>query len=552
VYRFVARGESPTTAHPPWTDVGEGLRAAIRNITQTTSRALLDEVDNLLTPERADRSGVNSFVASTSAGKPMRTVLVGLVPDVSLESALRAAEDTYLHIEDVISLADGRTREQQVDTLLAVDPDLIIVVGGTDGGATHAMVEQLRTVTLGCLLNETGRQPLILFAGNTALQNEVKEQLEDGLKIDVLYADNVRPSLTIEQLEDAKTQLAGIFEQSRVSGTPGFQEVDQWSEAGIMPTARAFGRVVHFMGRRVGGDVLGVDVGSANSTVAASLNGVASLRVCSDLGVGQNAKGVLDRINSEHLLRWLVHELDDKRDAVNYAWNKSLYPATVPQTPEELELELALAREVTRAAIASARHDWYGAESEGVLPPFAEIIVSGGVFGKTPHPGYSALVLLDAIQPVGVTQLWLDAHGVAAALGSAASLDARAVVEVVQNGGFVNLGIAVCPVGRARRGQVVLRAQLVPEGETEGQSLAVRAGSIAVMPLQPGQRAQLTLQPRGVDIKLPRRARTFEVTGGALGVIIDARGRPLNIPRDAEARQEAMRDWRATLVGEIV
>jgi hypothetical protein len=92
----------------------------------------------------------------------------------------------------------------------------------------------------------------------------------------------------------------------------------------------------------------------------------------------------------------------------------------------------------------------------------------------------------------------------------------------------------------------------VPEGETEAESVAVRAGSIVVMPLQPGQRAQLTLQPRGVDIKLPRRARTFEVTGGALGVIIDARGRPLNIPRDAKARREAMREWRATLVGEVV
>ena len=247
VYRFVARGESPTTAHPPWNDVGEGLRAAIRDITQTTSRALLDEVENLLTPERGDRSGVNSFVASASAGNPIRAVLVGLVPDVSLESALRAAEDTYLYVEDIISLADGRTREQQVDALLAVNPDLIIVVGGTDGGATHAMAEQLRTVTLGCLLNETGRQPLVLFAGNAALHDEVREQLEDRLKIDVLYADNVRPSLTVEQLEDAKTQLAAIFQRYRASGTPGFQELGQWSETGVMPTARAFGRVVHFI-----------------------------------------------------------------------------------------------------------------------------------------------------------------------------------------------------------------------------------------------------------------------------------------------------------------
>lgn len=550
VYRFVARGEAPTTADPPWSDIGEGLRAAIRNITQITARELLDEVENLLTPERATRAGVNSFVASASAGATLRTVLVGLVPDVSLESALRAAEDTYLRIEDVISLTDGRTREEQIDALLTINPDLIIIVGGTDGGATHAMVEQLRTVTLGCLLNETGRLPRVLFAGNSALRDDVKQQLEDGMDVVVTYADNVRPSLTVEHLEDAKAQLAALFQDHRVRNSTGFRELSQWSETGVMPNARAFGRVIHFMGRRAGSDVLGVDVGSATAIVAASLGGVENLKVCSHLGVGQSARGVLKNIELGHLTRWLTHELDDNRDAINYTWNKSLFPSAVPQTPEELDLELALAREVMRAALNEARTDWYGVASEGVLPPIGEIVVGGGVLGGAPHPGYGALVLLDALQPVGVTQLWLDAYGVAAALGSAAALDARAVVEVIQSGGFVNLGTAICPVGHARRGQVVLRGRLMPEGEAEEQTFEVRAGSLVCLPLLPGLRARLTLQTRGVDIKLSRRERTFEVTGGALGIIVDARGRPLSIPREAEPCREAMREWRNAMVGE--
>ena len=72
-------------------------------------------------------------------------------------------------------------------------------------------------------------------------------------------------------------------------------------------------------------------------------------------------------------------------------------------------------------------------------------------------------------------------------------------------------------------------------------------GSLAVVPLLPGERAALTLWPdQGLDIGVgvgnaatPR----FEIEGGAVGVIVDARGRPLELPTDADRRQARLLDW---------
>jgi hypothetical protein len=41
----------------------------------------------------------------------------------------------------------------------------------------------------------------------------------------------------------------------------------------------------------------------------------------------------------------------------------------------------------------------------------------------------------------------------------------------------------------------------------------------------------------------PGRGKTFEVTGGAVGVIIDARGRPLVFPKAPDQRIEALQQW---------
>src|SRR5688572_15238523 len=98
VYKLVARGEGRTTAGFPVGDVSVGLKRVAEQMSAVTGRKLLYEDGQLITPEQPDRSGVDHFVATASTGRSLRTVLIGLVPDVSIASGLRAAAGTYIDI----------------------------------------------------------------------------------------------------------------------------------------------------------------------------------------------------------------------------------------------------------------------------------------------------------------------------------------------------------------------------------------------------------------------------------------------------------------------
>jgi hypothetical protein len=100
-------------------------------------------------------------------------------------------------------------------------------------------------------------------------------------------------------------------------------------------------------------------------------------------------------------------------------------------------------------------------------------------------------------------------------------------------------------VGTAREGDIALKFKIQYH---DGRSLEVEVpyGSLEVIPLPTGQTATLELRPtRRFDVGLGSKgqAGTTKVEGGLLGIIIDARGRPLPMDRDAAAQQERVQRW---------
>ncbi|MCL4823434.1 MAG: glutamate mutase L, partial [Anaerolineales bacterium] len=171
-YRFLAVGQAPSTAEAPFKDIGLGVRAAIENIQSITGRTFLDADRKLISPSRADGSGVDLFTATLSAGPSIRTVIVGLLADVSLESARRLAETAYGRVVESLSLADRRRPDEQIDAILRARPDLIVLAGGTDGGASRSVHMMLDTAGLACYLMPKEKRPAILFAGNNSLADD--------------------------------------------------------------------------------------------------------------------------------------------------------------------------------------------------------------------------------------------------------------------------------------------------------------------------------------------------------------------------------------------
>jgi hypothetical protein len=92
---------------------------------------------------------------------------------------------------------------------------------------------------------------------------------------------------------------------------------------------------------------------------------------------------------------------------------------------------------------------------------------------------------------------------------------------------------------------------LTYENGTEGR-VELKYGTLETLPLSSGEAGKLTVQClRGADIGFgPGRTGTFPVSGGALGVVFDGRGRPLDLPTDAVRRRELIKKWNWTLGGE--
>jgi hypothetical protein len=128
-------------------------------------------------------------------------------------------------------------------------------------------------------------------------------------------------------------------------------------------------------------------------------------------------------------------------------------------------------------------------------------------------------------------------------LGAAAIVHPLSAVQTIENKALMSLGTVVVPTGAARPGEVILALKMSYEGGGDLE-VEVAAGTLEVLPLPPGQKATLRMQPRhGIDIGRVRKS--IPVEGGALGLIIDARGRPLAryLPSDPEARRDRIQQW---------
>jgi len=548
-YRMVAQGEAPTTRAGSQTGLMDGVRQAIRQISEVTNRRFLDGDGDLITPQKADGEGVDAFSATVSASEPLKIVLGGLGTDLSIASARRAAAGTYSRVEAVLNDDRGVPLDDEgcVRTIRDAAADVVCIAGGTEDGAARPVLDIVEAVTLACSMMARETRPTLLYAGNSRLRRDVAKIVGDEAELRVV--ENVRPTLDHEYLLDAQHTLATLFRERKLSTLPGLTALRDWTRVPVDPAGQAFGRLIQYLWHL--GDpergVLGIDVGAANTTVAAVFDETLHLTIHSGLGATFGGERLLDNENSESITRWLPERLS--RDEVRgLLIQKASYPTSIPQVERELWLDHALAREAIREALEIARPGWQAktAQPYPELTPLCDtIVVGGGVLAQAPHGGQAALILLDALQPIGISTLVLDRYGLTPVLGNVARVKPVAAVEALDAGGLTNLGTVVAPVGEARPGDRVMAMTVRYDNGSE-LDVDVRYGDLEILPLPLGQEAVLELSPRrGFDVGLGGRGKKGKrrVSGGLAGLIIDARGRPLRLPPDPEIRQEQIQEW---------
>lgn len=552
-WHLVVRGEAPTTVEAPYDDVTVGVSNAVREVEELSGLKLLDE-GGMLHPAEGNQ-GVDLFLSTSSAGGGLQMTVAGVVKAMSAESAERAALGAGAIIMDVIAVDDGRKDWQKIERIRSLRPDMVLISGGTDGGTVSHLVDISEMLVAADPRPRLGghlKLPVI-FAGNEMAREAVGKLL--NTRVDLKVTDNLRPTLDHENLGPAREAIHELFLQHVMQQAPGYGKLSNWVDSGIMSTPNAVGKMVETVARQRGLQVLAVDIGGATTDVFSVFAEVFNRTVSANLGMSYSICNVLAEAGVENIVRWLPFPCDEW-NIRNRMRNKMIRPTTIPQTLEDLRVEQAVAREALR--LAFDHHKMLARGLKGVqqtrtvgdmLSQDATgatlvnmmncdlIIGSGGCLSHAPRRGESALMMLDAYQPEGVTQLAVDSIFMMPQLGVLSTLQPEAADAVFDRDCLIRLGTVVAPVGNVKNGQLLCTVNM------EGKTIDLCMGDIHVLPLDTGQRVTLEIIPgKSVNVGEGKgKPCTVTAEGGLVGLILDGRGRPLVIPTAPEERIALMR-----------
>jgi hypothetical protein len=349
-------------------DVGTGALVATAQAPTTA-----DVVDGVL----AATAGFDgSVLACSSAGGGLRLAVVGYEELISAEAGHRAALSAGAR---VVHVAAGRLDDDALALLRKIDPDVVLLVGGTDGGEASVLRHNAAALASMASLQGPGASvrgpggsevlpwsvPVVL-AGNAAVRDEVTAVLRDG-GLPVHATDNVLPDIGRLAPEPARTAIREVFLEhviggERLSTDPRLR---QWVRA-VTPDAVLEGVSV-LAGLRSSAEVPGVvvlDVGGATTDVYCVPDPDAEQAT-----LGREAVGVPARRRTVEGDLGVVSSVDDLRAA---ALAEGLAPDDDPLSLGEAAATVALRRHLR----AEAAYGPGGAGARGV----GLVVLSGGVF----------------------------------------------------------------------------------------------------------------------------------------------------------------------------
>ncbi|MDI3270625.1 MAG: glutamate mutase L, partial [Bacillota bacterium] len=343
---------------------------------------------------------------------------------------------------------------------------------------------------------------------------------------------------------------------------PGYSELMEWVDATIMPTPGAVGTIIQVVAREDKVNIVGVDIGGATTDVFSDFGGTFTRTVSANLGMSYSITNVYEEASFENVRRWVPFPIDEAQFA-DWVSNKMVRPTAIPQTVEHLILEQALAREALRLSFdhhkrlakkVEAEQKGLGSSSlgevrraEGVdiikMNQLDMLLGSGGVLSHAPRRQQAALMLLDAFQPEGITQLAVDSVFMTPHLGVLASVHPDIAAEVFRRDCLVPLGTSVAVSGKGKDGRPACQVKVAGPGGSE--TFWLYYGELRRLPLGWGEEAEIELIPeRGIDVGAgPGKPRQARVKGGVVGLIFDGRGRPIELPSQEAQRRARLLEW---------
>ena len=416
------------------TDINDGLKAGLELLEKKTGKI-----------EFAD-----CYACSSAAGG-LRMVTSGLVPELTSEAAKLASLGAGAKTVGIYSF---QLTEDDIDEIRSLNPDIFLLVGGTDGGNTECILHNARMLA--------GMKPdfPIVIAGNRTAARECQRIL-DGCEVYV--CPNVMPKFGVLNIEPTQKKIREIFLE-RIIAAKGLSRASELLSDIMMPTPAAVLKAMELLaggcsGELGIGELVAVDVGGATTDVYSIADGMpeqmntvfkglpepyAKRTVEGDIGMRYSIGGILDVAGADKISKLsglskervsaLVDELKVNTDKV-------------PNGDEELEaLDFALAsaaidEAVTRhAGTISETYTMMGLTyvQEGKnLTGVKNIVVTGGSLIHTKRTDeIAAFALFSPERPQSLrpkqAAVWVDRTYILAAMGLLSSYYPEAALRIMK------------------------------------------------------------------------------------------------------------------------
>ena len=559
-FRQTHRGEAPSTVEEPFADVTVGVVNSVTEVAELAGKNLINEDGKIITPANGD-IGCDIYISTSSAGGGLQMMVAGVIREMTAASAKRAALGAGAIVMDVIASNDKRQAHEQIQRIRELRPDMILLSGGTDGGTKTHVVKIAELIAPAKPQPRFGSEyqlPLI-YAGNKEASKNMEELFKDDFELSVV--ENLRPTLEQENLSPARDAIHDLFLEHVMAHAPGYNRLINWTDAPIMPTPGAVGNILKTIAEKNNINVVGVDIGGATTDVFSVFDSVFNRTVSANLGMSYSISNVCAEASMPNIMRWMHLDMNE-RELRNRVKNKMIRPTTIPQSIDALIFEQAVAREALR--LAYIQHKEFATTLKGIQQQrtvgdtFSQevggqtivdnmkldlLVASGGVLSHAPQMQQTAMMLIDSFQPEGITTLAKDSIFMMPHLGVLAQVYPQAAMDVFEKDCLIYLGSVISPKGNGKKGQPCFR--YVIESKSLNESGEIAFGEIKVYPLDNGNEAEITVEPeKTFDMGLgPGKKLTKTIKGGLVGIILDARGRPLAFNDNLSTNMDVVNYW---------
>src|SRR5450631_3362061 len=381
-------------------DPAHGTLLAESSVPTTISTDVLDGYRSVCaTIAAAGFPPADEVLACSSAGGGLRLAVVGYERSVTAEAGHRVGLSAGARI---VHVAAGPMTTAQVTALRATRPDVILLVGGTDGGNAEVVLHN------GSRLAKARLGAPVVVAGNVEARAEVARALESTGRRFIL-TDNVLPQIGVINPGGARAAIRQMFLR-HVIGGKHLSKGPHFASMVRAATPDAMLRGVETLAAATDGDVMVFDIGGATTDVYSVISPEgedATLRkevvaplwhartVEGDLGMRWSSRGVAQAAMVEHL----AAGPDLER---LHAWAAAVEadPGHLPKGDREAGLDLALARVAALTAVRRHARPARPGDPARPLARLGHVIGSGGVLRHSPKAGADQ-VLQAVITDVG-------------------------------------------------------------------------------------------------------------------------------------------------------